>query len=59
LPQKNNPKQIAPKMQNQAPSSSKKRIFQAAWNQSGTVYVILEGDSGFLGRRWLKLKRKL
>jgi hypothetical protein len=37
LPQKTNPKQTAPKMQNQAPSSFKEIIFQADCNKSGTV----------------------
>jgi hypothetical protein len=35
-------------MQNQAPSSTKKRIFQAACNQLGTIHVIFEDDSAML-----------
>jgi hypothetical protein len=37
LPQKNNPKHFAPKMQNQA-SSSNKRIFQAACSSAVPGY---------------------
>jgi hypothetical protein len=59
LLQEINPKQIVQKMQNQAPTSSNERIFQAAWNQSGTVHAMLEDASGFLRNRWLKLKSKL